>query len=177
VGGGPRWSHAEDRTADAKWGEEALATTAGRVERSVDAVRSRYRTRGLNGRATNGRVTIHHVAERTGYHWHDVARAISELGLKPIRTGAVPRGRRNLLSSEQVAKVLEHLGQETAADAARWAPVEEVARLAGVCRRTVYYAVAGLGRYVTVDYGRVPRCQLPQLLAVLRLRWPGVLRY
>lgn len=165
-----RWSHAEDRSVDAKWGEEALAATAARVERSVEAVRSRYWTRGLCARATNGRSTIQAVARETGYDWHDVARAITELGKKPIRTSATPRGRRNLLSEEQVEQILQYLGSETARHAERWVHINEAARQAGCCALTVRRAVDGAGRYVTIDRGRVPRCQAAQLLAVLRLR-------
>lgn len=162
---GARWTRADDGSVDAKWGEEALASTAGRVERTVDAVRSRYYRRGLSARATSGRETFSAVAKRTGYNWRDVARAVSELSIRPKRTCFTPRGRWNLLSEEQVERVLAYLGDETRREAEMWVAVEEVARHADCSRATVYRWVGAV-----IVRGRVPRDRLEQVLLVLRRR-------
>lgn len=129
---------------DFHWGEEPFAVTAGRVGRTVDAVRQRLRWRGLSS-ALRGRQTIADVARATGYTWHQVAAAVAATGIRPVRTCRTPRGRQTRLSEDQVATVLQHLGTEAARSAARGPSIGDVSRRLGVPRRTAYAVASRLG--------------------------------
>lgn len=132
------WSSEEDSVVDWHWGEERLATTARRVGRTVQAVRMRLISRYESSAVCRGRSTIAEVAESTGYDWHQIERGIRGAGVRPVRTSDAPRGRRWLLTDEQVAEVVAWLGRETAAATERGPTVTEVAEFTGRSRSTAY---------------------------------------
>jgi hypothetical protein len=137
------WTEDEDAVIDWHWGEEALATTAARVGRTVKGVRARLRARGVSSSAMRGKTTVAALADRTGYTWAQVARAVCSAKLRPVHTSSQHR-RRALLTEEQCARVVEHLGDETR-HAIEQTTVADVAELAEVARNTAWAYAKRLG--------------------------------
>jgi hypothetical protein len=121
-----------------------------------------------------GRRTIERVARETGYTWHQISRAVSELKLRPVKTGSSPRGRRTLLSAYDVERVLAHLGQETADEERTTVHVREVVRLTGRPLRTVYHRARRMG--LAVRNGRLARGDASRLRTELLVPGAAVAR-
>lgn len=159
------WTGAEDRVLDWHWGEESPGRTAGRVGRTVTALRRRLEQRDIEGGGTGsaaafrGRLTFQQLADNTGYTWHQIRRGAQGSGVKVLRTGSVKRGRRNLLTEEQADKVIAWLCQDPTS--AGWT-IPELAELAGVSRRWAYECAEDLGirpgadhRLAAADFARL----------------------
>lgn len=130
---------------DTNLGEEPLDRTAARVGRTVGAVRDRLRYRGESSSVAQGRWSIQEIADWSGYTWHQIARALTRAGVKPtmLRSGSKRRGRRRMLSTDQVDKVIEALGRQTR-EAVMAVTVTRIAAEVGVSRRWAYEMAARL---------------------------------
>lgn len=159
------WTDDEDATIDWEWGEEPLAQTAARVGRSVDAVRARLRARGLSSSAMRGKTTIAALADRTGYTWAQIARAISAAKLRPVRTRK-GKHRRTLLTEEQCHSIIAYLGEETR-HATERTTIADVAELAGVVRVTAWAYARRLG--IRTVFGVLAEDDALVLYAALRV--------
>lgn len=143
------------------WGEEPLPDTAGRVGRTLPAVRVRLRMLMGTSKSLQGRDTVASLARDTGYDWHTIRRAMKALGLRPGRTNRKRGGcGRHMLQERHRDAILEWLGAETA-EAPPAFTAGDLARDLDAPRSTVY-AVArrvgvGPGHIDPADRKRIER--------------------